>query len=87
MDGGFEDLGPFEAQATKPLSVFTQAPKEEQSTVTRVASTTLRSNFIFVDGKVIHNSVIRVISKLGQNPFDRLFQLFQFQKHSFNGYL
>ena len=48
LDGGFEQELGFEAQATKPLSVFTQ----DQSTKTRVASTTLRSNFIFVDGKV-----------------------------------
>ena len=57
LDGGFEQELGFEAQATKPLSVFTQAPEQQQSTMTRVASTTLRSNFIFVDGKVIHNSV------------------------------
>ena len=51
LDGGFEENLAFEAQATKPLRV--QASRQAgQSTVTKVASTTLRSNFIFVDGKV-----------------------------------
>ena len=47
LEGAIEENQDFEPQVTQPL--------QEPSTVTRVASTTLRENFILVDGQVSHN--------------------------------
>ena len=49
LEGAIEEDQDFGSKVTKPLQ-----PLEEPSpsTVTRVASTTLRENFILVDGQV-----------------------------------
>ena len=47
LEGAIEENQDFEPQVTQPL--------QEPSTVTRVASTTLRENFILVDGQVSHS--------------------------------
>ena len=44
LEGAIEENQAFEPQVTQPL--------HEPSTVTRVTSTTLRENFILVDGQV-----------------------------------
>ena len=55
LEGAIEENQDFEPQVTQPL--------QEPSTVTRVASTTLRENFILVDGQVRHSRMKSFLKK------------------------